>query len=695
MPKRVQTLDPTPLLAPRSIAVVGANDRPGSYADSVLRNLEHAGFAGPVWGVNPNRERVHGRECVPSLRELPGPVDSVVIAIPAAGVPAAIDDAIARGCGGAIVLSAGFGEVAAGRGLEEELRARALAGALPVCGPNGNGVVAVGARAPMWGDSVQPLRPGPVALISQSGNLAVNAIGSRRGIDFHTIVSTGNQTVLEACDWLAAICELDAVGSVGMFLESDGDGERLAAALAACAERGIGVAVLKVGASEAAGRAAAAHTGSLAGDVRVFRALVEEAGAAWARDPHELLELSRVLAEPRARRARGGGVAVLTCSGGDSALAADEAERVGVPLPDLAASTRGRLEAMLPEAATIANPLDYTAMIWGDTALLAEIVRTVGEDPAIDQLLLLYDHPRDLSPESEAAWAAVRRGLLDGAGDCAAASIVASTLPDLVDEDANREFAARGVPAVGGLTAALACLRALRDAPGDPERISRIAAAAASVADTSAPAAASEAAAKALLRGAGVAVPDGGEAGDAEGCIEVAARIGWPVALKLSGPRVLHKSDAGALALGIESEAELRAACERLGALPEADGSRLLVERMEPAGVEALVAARSDAVVPALVLALGGIWTEALADAAVVPLPADAARVERALRSLRGAALLFGARGESPRDVAALCELAANVGDLLLAGSYGLIELNPVVVHAAGEGCVALDAVIR
>ena len=205
------------------------------------------------------------------------------------------------------MLAAGFGEVASGRELERELRDRALAGGLPVCGPNGNGVVAVAARAPMWGDSVQPLAPGRVALISQSGNLAVNAIGSRRGIEYHTIVSTGNQTVLDASDWLEALAAREGVGSVAMFLESDGDGERLAAALAVCAERRIGVAVLKVGASEAGGRAAAAHTGSLAGDQRVFRALVEEAGGAWARDPHELLELARAMAEPRARPARGEG----------------------------------------------------------------------------------------------------------------------------------------------------------------------------------------------------------------------------------------------------------------------------------------------------------------------------------------------------------------------------------------------------
>ena len=237
--------------------------------------------------------------------------------------------AAAADCGGAVVLSAGFGEIEEGRELQRQLREAATAGGLPLCGPNGNGIVAVRSRAPMWGDSVAPLEPGGVAMISQSGNVAVNALGSRRGIRYHTVLSTGNQATLDASDWLAALCERDGVRSVAMFLESDGDGDRLAEALALCADRGVRVAVLKAGSTEAGLRAASAHTGAVAGEQRVFRALIEEAGGAWARDFHELLELARVLAEPRSRPRGDGGLAILTCSGGDSTIAADEAGASG------------------------------------------------------------------------------------------------------------------------------------------------------------------------------------------------------------------------------------------------------------------------------------------------------------------------------------------------------------------------------
>ena len=161
----------------------------------------------------------------------------------------------------------------------------------------------------LWGDMVSAREAGPVALISQSGNVAVNALASRRGLRLHTVVSCGNQAVLEAADWLDAIAELDGVRSVALYLEADGDGERWCSALERCAHAGIGVAVLKAGASRAGAAAAQAHTGAVAGDQRVFRALVEDAGAAWASDPHELLELAKALAVTGSRRRPGAAAA--------------------------------------------------------------------------------------------------------------------------------------------------------------------------------------------------------------------------------------------------------------------------------------------------------------------------------------------------------------------------------------------------
>jgi acetate---CoA ligase (ADP-forming) len=685
------------LISPRSIAVIGATDRPGSYGAQALLNLDAIGFTGPVWGVNPGRTEVLGHPCVPSVADLPDAVDAVVVAIPAAGVPAALEQAGERGCGGAVVFSAGFAEVPDGVSLQDELVAVSEQFGLPVCGPNCNGVVAMHSRAALWGDALTPREPGAVALVSQSGNVAVNALATRRGLRFHTVIASGNQAVLGAADFLSCLASVDGVGAIALYLEDDG-GPGLCDGLAACAEAGVSVVVLKVGSSPAGARAAAAHSAALAGDQRIFRALIEEAGAVWADDVHELLELAKTLAVAPARHRgahppaspRATGLAIMTCSGGDSAQGADEAARLGLELPAFAPSTRSRLASLLPPAATVANPLDYTAMIWGDTAALCGLVTTTGADPGIGRVLVFYDRFPDLDVDGamKESWDAVRDGVIAGAALSEADTIVSSTLPELLDDEAAWRFIQAGIPAVAGLRTGLACAAALDRPPGDPDRLREIAAIA-RIGPSAAGEWMSEFEAKSLLRAAGVSVVEGRLVDDEDDAVLALAELGGKVAAKVSDPAVQHKSELGAVYLGLRNEAEVRSAYRRLSKL----GLNVLVERMAAPGVELIVAARTDAVVPALVIGLGGIWTEVLGDVAVVPLPATAARIERALRSLRGAPLLTGGRGTRPVDLGAAARVAERVGEVLIDEALGLIELNPVLVSP--EGAVAVDAAVR
>jgi acetate---CoA ligase (ADP-forming) len=692
-----RVLDLHRLLAPASVAVVGATDRPGSYAAQTLLNLEAIGFAGPVWGVNPRRAQVLGRPCVPSVADLPEAVDAVVVAIPAAGVAEAVEQAGARGCGGAVVFSAGFAEVPGGVVLQDELVVAAHRHRLPVCGPNGNGIVSPGRRVALWGDTLGPLQTGAVALVSQSGNVAVNALSSRRGLHFHTVIASGNQAVLSAADYLQFLAADEEVRSVALYLEDDG-GPGLCDALAACADGGVAVAVLKVGSSAIGARAAAAHSGALAGDQRVFRSLVAEAGAAWADDVHELLELAKTLA---VRRRRAGsdsprGLAIMTCSGGDSAQGADEVAQLGLELPVLSPVTRERLTELLPSAATAANPLDYTSMVWGDTGALSELVRALGEDPAIGLVLVFYDQPAGLAGAMAQSWRDVREGLTRGARSSPVPTLVSSTLPELLDDAAAAELAAAGVPAAAGLRTGLRCARALlAPADGDPTRLRGIAA----LARGRAPREGGwlpEHAAKQQLRDAGVPVPDGRVVLDGDEAVRALVELKAPtgaIVLKLSAADVQHKSELGGVALGLESAPAVREAFDRLQALAGEHGGVVLAEAMAPPGVELIVAAHDDGVVPALVLGLGGIWTELLDDVAVVPLPADVGRVHAALLTLRGAPLLLGARGAAAVDLDAVASLAVRVGELVAAGEASLVECNPVL--AGPDGAIALDAAVR
>ena len=658
------------LLTPRSVAVVGATDREGTYAHTTLLNLQRAGFVGEVVGVHPTRSTAAGAPCVPTLAEV-GRVDAVVIATPADTVPSYVAEAAALGCGGAIVYAAGFAE--AGR---TDLQAHlvAAAGAMAVVGPNGNGMVSVPARAPLWGDAVTlPAAPGGIALISDSGNIGVVGMAHRSGEGLHTVISSGNAAVVDTPTLLGEVALLDGVRVVAMYVEGDGDGAQWCEALARCAERDVRVVVLKTGLSARGAAVGAAHTAALRGDQAVFAAMITEAGGVMVEQPLELLETARALAHGR-RDHRG--AAVLTCSGGDAAIAADTADDLGVHLADLAPETERRLRDLLPPAATVANPLDHTAMVWADTEAIAALAEAVGRDPEVGHLVYVQDEPPGLPPGPLAEWQATRAGGVLGGQRAGIETLVVATTPGQ---------AAPG--AVAGLDNALRAIGALQSLPPDALRLRDMAAA---VTAHRRPRALDEASAKDLLTRYGVAVPRGVVALEVDAAVEGARAIGYPVALKVIAEGMIHKSDVGGVTVDLVSDDDVAAESARM--LRLAPGARVLVEEMVPGGVEVLVAAGRDGVVPTLTVGLGGVWAEALADVVCVPLPAAPERVREALATLRAYPVLAGGRGGTAYAIDALCEVASRVGDALLVEGWELVEVNPLIVSASD--CIAVDAIV-
>jgi len=679
-----QNINLSRLFAPQSIAVVGATDRASSYGNTVVTNLINAGFKGRLVGVHPKRDQVHGVLCVPSLADIGDPVDAVVIATPADTVPDIVETAGRIGCGGAVVFAAEFAET--GRGdRQQALIAAANKHSMPVIGPNANGIAAVHNRAPMWGDVVELGNPGGVALVSQSGNVGVTALASRRGLNWHTVVSVGNSAVVDAAAALGQLAITDGVKSVALYLEDDGDGARWAEAFAICAERDVRIAVLKAGRSEAGAVAGGAHTASVAGDHRIFRALVEEAGGAWCHDPHELLETAKLLATPRPTKA--GALAVVTCSGGDSVITADEADRLGVRLAKFSPKTLAALVPLLPEGVVITNPLDHTNALWAEPEAVQAVVEVLANDEDINQVLYVQDTPVALPESSTVEWKATRDGLVQ-AHTPGVGKAVAAGLPELLPLYVAEELAAVGVTALAGIPTALVALDAHTRESAGAERLRAIARA---CSNSDGEQWLAEHDGKALLASHGVAVPEGGVATSADEAVELAAKLGPRVALKVSHADVKHKTEMGGVVLGLTEAAEINTAAARLLGL--VDGGVVLVEAMAEPGVEMLVSATRDGVVPSLVVGLGGIWTELLDDVAVIPLPAGAERIKTAVEQLRGYTLLSGGRGKAPLAVTALCELAQSVGDALLREDLSLVEINPVIVSE--NAAVAVDAVVQ
>lgn len=673
------------LLHPGSVAVVGATDRPGSYAAHVLLNLAAAGFAGPVHGVHPRRSEVLGVPVVPTLADLPGPVDAVVIATPAGSVAGYLAEAARLGCGGAVVFATGFAEAGSA---SAQAVLREAAGGIPVLGPNGNGLVAVVARAPLWGDPVRlPDAPGGIAVVTQSGNLGVTALAHRGGLGLHTVLSLGNAAVVDAAAAIRALAAEQGVRALALYLEDDGDGARLAAAFAACAERAVRLCVLKAGRSAAGRVAGASHTAALAGDQRVFAALVEEAGGVMVEEPLQLLETARALASARRDRR---GVAILTCSGGDSALAADLAADAGVPLP----------------AVGDGNPFDHTNALWADSAAVADVAGRMASDPRVGHLLYVQDEPPGLGAADAAEWAATRDGALAGACTAGKPALLVAGVPGQEPPGA-----------VAGLRSALAALAALRRPAPDPARLRAIATSGGHIASSGAaiagaassghfgrdtPASRDRTArwtgvmaehdANRLLAAAGVPVPAARVATTADQAVGAARVLGLPVAVKASAPGLLHASDAGLVALDLGDDEAVRGAAARvLAAGPP--GAVVLVERMVPAEVELIVAVRTDAVLPCLLLGLGGIWAEVFDDVVTLLLPVEGDAVLAGLRRLRAAPLLFGSRGRPALAVEALASLAVSAAGASVQHHLGLLELNPV--RLGRDAAVAVDAVLR
>jgi acyl-CoA synthetase (NDP forming) len=617
-------------------------------------------------------------------------------------------------CGGVVIYAAGFGE-SGDPAAQHQLTTTARRHRLAMLGPNANGFVSVPARAPLWGDPVLlPKRSGqtgPIGLITQSGNVGVLALAHRAGLGLHTVVSLGNAAGLDASDLLAQLATTDGIRAVALYLEGDGDGTRLATALAVCARADVRVAVLKAGRSAAGRQATGAHTAGLAGDHRVFAALIEEAGGVLTRDPHELLETARALARGRRSSGNGAGLAVLTASGGDAAIVADLAADAGVPLAVLAPSTRDRLAGLLPPTATVTNPLDHTNLVWADTEAIAGLTAVLAADPEVGPVIYVQDEPPGLPALDAAEWAATRAGAQLGGRRAGIETLLVATMPG------------QEPPlAIGGLRAALNAIAALRRPAPHAERLLRIAEASRDERGRRPDSRQergrrpeggwlAEHEAKAVLGAARVPVPEhivlpldhrslehgslDREPGDGGpgAAVRAAVELGFPVALKLSAPGLLHKSETGALALNLHTADQVRAAAETLIAGSSEPGTVLLVERMARPGVELVVAATRDGVVPALLIGLGGVWAEALDDVVVLPLPADPAAVIEAALRLRGGALLTGGRGSPPVDLAAIGEIGARIGEVLLLGGFSLVEVNPLI--AGPDGAVAVDALAR
>lgn len=688
------------LFEPRSIALIGASDRAGSLGGYSLQNLaEHSDFKGELYLVNPRRADINGRACWPSVASLPATPDLAVLAVPATEVLPALTECAARGVRFAIVFTSGFGETGdEGKALEAQMRTLVAQSGMRIYGPNCPGLTNVNRRL---GLTFSPafkldLLAGSIGIATQGGGLGRCLLQAmQRGIGVGLWSSAGNEVDLEVSDFIRYMAGAPDIEVIVTLLEGIRDGAKFLGAVRHAAQHRKPVVALKIGRSEYGRRAAQSHTASIAGSAEVNSAVMRQMGVVEVDDIDELIDTAALLA--RARPGPGARVAVVCSSGGTAALSADMIGSAGLELAEFSTETRQAMARLVPAFASTANPVDTTGEILGNVDALAGVLRAAAADPAVD--IVLYPIPLEYGPVTKGVADSIVRVQRE-----TSTPIVAVWMSDRLGAgyDALVDGGMMPLRSVGKAVKAIARwvqygnwrFRADQAFPPEPLLLAQPWARA--LPDVS-----TEPLAKAWLAAHGIAVLAQRLARTLDEAQAAAQAIGWPVVAKVVSPDVLHKSDAGGVAVGLRSADELAQAWERIhasvrAALPQARIDGLLVERMAPpGGVETLVGVHTDdSFGPVISVGLGGIHVEVLKDVSRRLLPVTLQDARDMLRELRSHAILLGVRGKPARDTEALARALVAVSDLVAAhhGAITELEINPLWVGAAGEGVLALDA---
>ncbi len=673
------------LLAPRSVALIG-----GAWADAAQAASRVIGFQGEVWRIHPTRASSAAQRYFRSVDELPAAPDAAFIAAPNREVPAIAAALARRGAGGFVCFAAGFSETASDEGQRLTQQLLESAGELPFLGPNCYGFVNFFDAAALWPDQVVGRRrERGVALICQSGTIALDLLFNDRSLPVGYALTVGNQTRLAAEDLIELLCADERVSAFGLYLEGVKDTARFAHAVAQARAAGKPIALIKAGRTAAASRTVHTHTGALAGADAAFDAFCRQAGIARCESLATLCETLKIFHAGGPLPGRR--VLIMGASGGDMAMSADAARHLGLEFAPIPAEPAARLRALLSERVQVANPFDFHTHVWFDyprQRAMFEVALRAG----FDAVGFLVDCPPPGCADDSTYVRVIEEFAAALPGAASRAAVVCS-LPESLSPATREKCLAAGIVPLQGQREALEALD-LAGAVG--ESWSRGAAVQLRRPHAPRPGGRTlgELEAKEALAAFGVPVPRARLVRVADAAAAAEA-LGFPVVIKAAATALEHKSDVGGVVLNVRSAAEADSAARRLGQLAPS----VLVEAMITDGVaEILVGVTVDPQFgQLLVLAAGGVLTELLKDSVTLLPPFTAAGIEAALGSLRVARLLAGYRGRPPGDGVALAQAALACTRYAADNLEQLAELdlNPIIVRPRGKGAVAVDALIR
>lgn len=695
----IQLPDPTlsRLFDPRSIAIVGASATPGKIGAMPVTLLRQHGYEGRIIPVNPRADTIQGLAAAPSLDALDQDIDLAILAVPAAHAAQALQSARPGQLGAAVIFTSGYSETgAAGAEQQQRLCGIARERGIRLLGPNCLGFMNVRRKvyatfSPAPANGAVPA--GGIAMVSQSGAFGAYAysMARERGLGLSHWISTGNEADIDVADcieWLAHDADTRVIMA---YMEGCRDGAKLRRALAAARAAGKPVVVTKIGRTQAGAQAAASHTAALAGDDAVYDALFRQYGALRARTIEEFFNLGYAL-DTWPRPPAGRRLGIFTISGGVGALMADEAQDAGLALPEPAAAAQARLLAQVPFASA-RNPVDVTGQAISEPGLLLATADDILADGRYDALAVFLA----AAGSSEALWPTFENFAREMQARHPGVPLAISAL---FTPERRRQLERLGCLVFPDPSAAIRTL-------GTVARLADHADAAAEPAASSDDPpplldAYNEVQAMDLLRRAGLPATPCILAADADAAVCAAAELDGPVALKIVSPDIVHKSDVGGVKLNVAGEDALRRAhADILDAVrrhaPEARIDGVLAAPMAPKGVECIAGVHCDPVFgPVVMFGLGGVFVEVLKDVSFRLAPFGRDEALAMIREIKGYALLQGARGTPPCDVDALADALAALSRFAHArrDDFSSVEINPLLALPAGQGALALDAVV-
>lgn len=687
------------LLRPASVAVVGASANPAKVGHSVLANIINDGFEGPVYPINPKEERILERQCYPSVKEVPEKVDCAVVVVKRELVLGVLNDCKAKGVGAAIVITAGFGETGSeGRKLQRQLTQTAREGRITLMGPNCLGLMnpwhKLNASFGLGLDI-----PGPVGLVSQSGALltSVQDLAASSKLGFSVLVSIGNKAAVDEVNLLEVLHKDEHTKVIAAYLEDVSRGQEFMK-VAERVSKAKPVVILKSGRTSAGAKAASSHTGSLAGADAAYNSAFERTGVIRADSLEHLFDVSTALAyQPLPRGDR---VAVVTNAGGPGIMMSDALELTGLRVARIDQNTKDKLTEQLPPAASVGNPVD----VLGDAGpeLYGTAVGTLLASSEVDSVVVI------LTPQKMTDSEATARTLVEVAGaqdkPVYACFIGGQAVEGGVSILRDNHIPQYSVPerAASAMFQTVAYAR-YKSRP--LRRVERFAVNKNPVIKmirsyrSRGAMEIGEIDAKSIMRSYNFDLPPGMIAGSVEEAASAANQLGYPLAMKISSPDILHKSDVGGVKVGLSNASEVADAFELMmlrirRKMPEADIRGVLLEKMVSGGTEVIAGMKKDPQFgPMLMFGLGGIFVEVLKDVTFSLAPVTAEEVRTMIARTKSYGLLTGARGRKPVDVEAIVENIQRMSQLVIDfPEIDEIDINPLMAGSEGDGASVVDA---